>query len=208
MENKGNEYRRELYRLLGRIYLLEFEESQIEALKNMAFPDIQGDTAAEFNLAEGYALVKQYLADQSKENAQIAEDLAVDYAQIFLSAGDQSGKSAYPYESVYTDGARQIYGETTTKVEKILGEAGLKLREDMFKVYEDHIGVELEYMANLIEQGDKTLDEQKSFLKEHLLNWYGSFTSDVVRYATTDFYKGWAKITNGFLGLEKEYYGL
>ena len=206
MENKINEIRCGLYRLLGRIYLLEFEEAQIAALRGMSFPEVTGDSAAEAYLADGYALVKAYFADNTKTDAQIAEELACDYALTFLSAGDQSGNSAYPYESVYTDNVRQIYGESRAKVEKCLAASGLKLREDMFTVMEDQIGVELEYMAELIESGDEAA--QKAFLKGHLLNWVNSFTSDVVRYAATDFYKGWAKITNGFVGLEKEHYGL
>lgn len=207
MENNFNKYRSDLYRLLGKIYLIECDEKQIEVMKKMAFPEVTGDTAALLDLKEGYELLKQYMSSD-KTNAQMEEELAVDYAQVFLSAGDQSGKSAYPYESVYTDFSRQIYGETTTKVEKILGEAGLKLRDDMFKVYEDQIGVELEYMATLIEKGEETAAAQKEFLKNHLLNWAASFTADVVKYAATDFYKGWAKVTIGFLGLEREYYGL
>lgn len=206
MENSYNTVRCDLYRFLGRLYLLEFDAAQISSLRSMAYPEINAETSAEMNLFEGYELVKGYWKDNTKTDEEVAEELAVDYAQVFLSAGDQSGKSAYPYESVYTDQARQIYGETTTVVEKQLGEAGLKLKEDMFKVMEDQIGVELEYMAEMIEKGDEAA--QKAFLKKHLLNWAGSFTADVVRYAATDFYKGWAKITNGFLGLEKEHYGL
>ncbi len=208
MNNNNNETRCSLYRFLGKVYLLEFSASQIASLRTMEFPAVDGDTSADINLSEGYALIQSYFENCAASDEQVEEELAVDYAQIFLSAGDQSGKSAYPYESIYTDRAHQIYGETTTKVEKLLGEKGLKLRSDMFKVMEDQIGVELEYMATLIEQGDETLEEQKKFLKSHLLNWAASFTSDVVKYAATDFYKGWAKVTIGFLGLEKEHYGL
>ena len=80
----------------------------------------------------------------------------------------------------------------------------------------DNIGLILEYMGILCEelkdavinedQGKiKSLaDEQKKLLKKHITNWVYSFTSDIVKFADTDFYKGIAKITNGFIKKEAD----
>ena len=46
--------------------------------------------------------------------------------------------------------------------------------------------------------------EQGQFLKKHITNWIYSFTGDIVKFANTDFYKGIAKITNGFIKKEAE----
>lgn len=228
MEEKNiNLMRTSLYRLLGKIYMLEVDEPTLKIFKEMKFPENIGTSLtdlspAEMDLSEGYALLQKYFAQSSLSDDAIIEELAVDYAKTFLSAGDQSGQSAFPYESVYASKAGQFGGENQVLVEKDLASKGLKLKEDMFRVMEDHIGVELEYMAGLIdgsacadcelhsneEDCPSSVQEQKEFLNDHLLNWINSFTADVSKYATTDFYKGWAKVTNGFLGLEKEYYGL
>jgi len=203
---KNDETRIALYRLLGKLYMIEVDGKMLEALKTMEFPEITGKTSAELDLSEGYALLKAYFANAAESDEKILEDLAVDYAKTFLSAGDQSGESAFPFESVYMNMAHQLYGESVTEAEKAYAAKGLKLKEDMFRVTEDHLGAELEFMAGLIENGSEA--EQKEFLKNHLLNWVNAFAADVTKYAATDFYKGWAKVTAGFLGLEKENYGL
>ncbi len=204
--SKNDENRTRMYRLLGKLYLIEVDEKSLAAFKGMSFPEITGKSSAELDLKEGYALIAKYFAENTLSDEAALEELAADYAKTFLSAGDQSGQSAFPYESVYKNMAHQIYGESTAEAEKLYAAKGLKLKEDMFKVMEDHLGAELEFMAKLIENGDEA--EQKAFLKNHLLNWVSSFTADVVKYASTDFYKGWAKVTNGLLGLERENYGL
>lgn len=227
MEEKNiNQMRASLYRLLGKIYMIEVDEPTLKAFKEMKLPEGLGTdntlSPAEMDMSEGYALLKKYFSESTLSDDAMIEELAVDYAKTFLSAGDQSGQSAFPYESVYASKSRQFGGENQILVEKELAKNGLKLREDMFRVMEDHLGVELEYMAGLIdgsacascelndtdEACPSAIDEQKEFLKDHLLNWINSFTADVNKYAATDFYKGWAKVTNGFLGLEKEYYQL
>ena len=42
-------------------------------------------------------------------------------------------------------------------------------------------------------------------MKKHLTNWVYAFTADVVKYSERDFYKGVAKITNGFIKKEAEF---
>ena len=204
--SKTDENRIRMYRLLGKLYLIEVDEKTLVAFKGMQFPEITGKSSAELDLKEGYELIKKYFAENTLSDEATIEELAVDYAKTFLSAGDQSGQSAFPFESVYKNMAHQIYGESTAEEEKLYAAKGLKLREDMFKVTEDHLGAELEFMAKLI--AEAPVDEQKAYVKNHLLNWVSSFTADVVKYAATDFYKGWAKVTNGMLGLERENYGL
>ena len=54
------------------------------------------------------------------------------------------------------------------------------------------------------EKAAALLDEQKKFVKKHLTNWVYSFTSDIVKFSERDFYKGIARITNGFMKKETE----
>ena len=56
-----------------------------------------------------------------------------------------------------------------------------------------------------LEKVKALLDEQKKFNKKHIINWVYSFTSDVAKFADRDFYKGVAKITNGFIKKETEF---
>ena len=81
------------------------------------------------------------------------------------------------------------------------------------------MAIELEFMAYLCEKtteavndGNKGsarnyLKKQKDFLEKHLLNWAPSFCSDIERLAREDFYIAVARITTGYLELEKELIG-
>lgn len=85
-------------------------------------------------------------------------------------------------------------------------------------LYEDHIGLELEFMGHLCAQaaqlaaeGKETelsanFDLQQSFLVKHLLNWTPDFLKDIQGVPATDFYKGVALVTEGFLEMEKEFF--
>lgn len=82
-------------------------------------------------------------------------------------------------------------------------------------VPEDHIALELEYMEQLCNETQQALarrdwltvsvclKEQLGFLVHHLLKWVPAFCADIEKYAETEFYKAVAKITNGYLDLER-----
>lgn len=199
--------RAQLYRFLGSMYILEVDEPMLEKIRNMQFPE----NLPESDLQEGYELVKNYVA---QDNPQILDDLAVDYAKVFLAAGEAQGLAAFPYESIYTSKKHQMMGSTTQEVQALYAARGWEPKEDMYRILEDHLGLELEYMAILIEEQKKAMEdgedvstllkEQQTFLKTHLLNWVTSFAGDVNKYAQTDYYRGIAKITVGFLKQEKQ----
>ena len=205
--------REQMYRLLSRLYLLEVDEELFGVLKEMKFPK----DAADEELKEGYARMQGYLQDAAmrtqKEDGQeeVLDELAVDYARIFLSAGVAQGKAAFPFESVYTSRQHLMMQESRNDVIALYADKGLTPGKDMYRVPEDHLGLLLEYMALLCakaiqeEDGiqDASFAEQKEFLEQHLANWVPAFTADVMAYASTDFYRGLGKLTKGFLSLER-----
>ncbi len=206
-ENTLMETRETLYRLLGRLYLTEVDEALLAQLKAMQFPEDTG--AAE--LDEGYKLLRGYLANPG-DNA--IEDLAVDYARMLLGAGIyEKDPVAYPYESVFTSKKRLIMQEAWEDVVRIYSAHGFVKRDK--NIPEDHLGLELEFMAELIAEGRKaeaagnkeafgaSLAAQKSFLETHLLNWLPKFRDEMMKCPGTDFYKGVAKVTAGFAALDQ-----
>lgn len=243
--------RESMYRFLSRLYLLEIDEQMLESLLEIQFPK----ECPEEDLEEGYGLIQNYLTDAKarleqnqpgkgrKEGEQsgtgreaalqeILDELAVDYARIFLSAGVAQGKAAFPYASVYTSRQHLMMQDSRNDAAALFAGKGLAPRKDMYRVPEDHLGLLLEYMAVLCRQeagqevkkqaetentGSATesraaseaagksspASEQADFLKNQLLNWTAAFTADVVKYASTDFYRGLGKLTKGFLALER-----
>ena len=90
---------------------------------------------------------------------------------------------------------------------------GLTMREDMFKIMEDHIGLELNYMAELLKEeaedeaaADDLRKQQREFFQTHLINWALQFAADIYKYTERDFYKGIARMTMGFLEAEQAFF--
>ena len=155
------------------------------------------------------------VANKPEVDAKL-DDLAADFAKVFLAAGDATGRAAFPYESVYVDKRHRVGGSTEMQMRALYLERGLEADPDAYRTMDDNIGLMLEYQGNVCEElaaaleaGDDEkataiLKEQKTFVKKHLTNWVYSFTADVIKYSERDFYKGVAKITNGFIKKEAE----
>ncbi len=160
----------------------------------------------------GLALIAGFLQHwNGKDLAGAQVDLAADYAGLFLNA---SQTPVYPYESVYTSEERLLMQKARDQMIEELRSEGLALTANA-KEPEDHIAIELEFVAHLcqktiqsLEQGDllsarQYLEKQKSFLDKHLLVWAPTFCDDTFRAARTDFYKGVAQLTKDFLASER-----
>ena len=84
---------------------------------------------------------------------------------------------------------------------------------------EDHIGLEMEFMSCLcdrhgecLRKGDAekasvTVQAQRDFLDEHLLQWVLRFCEAVDRFAWTDFFRGMAQLTEGFVAWDRRFLG-
>lgn len=212
-------YREMMYRLLSSIYINEVDREMLDALRTMEFPEAGSETAGwQQNFNAGFEMVKNYLAGfdgkSDKEIDALLEDLAADYAKTFLAAGDAAGKAAFPYESVYTGTDSQFGGSVQMQLNATYAAKGLEMKKDMFKIMEDHIGLELCYMAELIkcqaeEKDDKVSEDlqydMEDFFADHLAKWASLFANDIYKYSDRDFYKGFARVTLGFIEAEKEF---
>lgn len=204
-------FRGAIYQLLARFYRQEVDRELLEQLHRLQFD--ADETLPE--IMEGNQLLKVYL-DQAGENA--LNELAVDYAKIFLGAGPTLGDGAYPYESVYTSPDRLLMQEARDQAVAIYASEGIQPEGD-FNEPEDHISIELSFMAFLcqktleaIRHNDEAavnsyLKKQLNYLQDHLLSWVPMFCADILRLATTDFYKAISQITYGFLIMDMDVLG-
>jgi Uncharacterized component of anaerobic dehydrogenases len=94
----------------------------------------------------------------------------------------------HPYESVFLDPSGLLCGDVSTEVYRFYRTVGFEPDLPSARVRcGDHLGIEMSFMAKLIEKGD--IDLQVRFLEEHLARWgplAGLAISDV---ASTAFYK-------------------
>lgn len=201
--------RADTYQFLSRLYKSEVDEELLDELKHKAFPFGSGNAKAD----EGYMQLAKFMSNTWPNTLT---DLAVDYVRAFIGHGNDSYSCAYPYESVYTSRERLMMMGARDMVLAIYRSQGLDKCEE-WKEGEDHIAVELEFMATMASRAatafaenddgnaERALIVQRNFLSDHLLAWVPMMTADMHRFAKTDFYRGLANITEGFLQIDNEF---
>jgi putative dimethyl sulfoxide reductase chaperone len=126
---------------------------------------------------------------------------AADYQQLFVGPGHLP---APPWESVYRSDEHLVFDWPALEVSASYREMGLGT--DQTRSPEDHIGLELLFMAIMAEReaaGEAgAAAVQASFLREHLLAWVPAFCDDVTHQAQTDLYRGLGLLTGGMLQQE------
>ena len=151
-------------------------------------------------------------ADADAETLRI--DLAADYNQLFLG---MSAHPVAPYESVYTSDEGLMMQEARDEVLAVYRSEGLD-KLPSWKESEDHIALELEFMAVLGDrivtaaeaadeaEVERLLSTQRNFLEDHLASWAPLMTADLRRFTQCGLYQGLASLTDGFLQVEEEFF--
>lgn len=179
-----------------------------EAFTETPIPARPGDMSAGLALLQGWA--KAGITDE------VYSDMQADHLRLFIGAGKVI---APPWESVFFSEARQTFQEQTLQVRNWYRRFGLE-PEKIYHEPDDHIGLELTFLAHLanqavlaLESGDQKkfgelIEARKQFLSEHVLKWAFAWCELVAQNARTDFYKGIALLTRGTLAYLAENYEL
>ena len=182
--------RKDFYTFLQRLFYKEIDAQLLGVLKGMAFPSDCGND----EMQKGYDGLASYLKNCGESSI---DELAADFSKVFLGAGSHEGNAAFPYESVYMGEKALVMQKPWEDVKKLYAEHGLALGDVPSEMMEDHIAIELQFMAQL-----EDVDAAKAFLSEHLLSWADKFCADIEKYAETDFYKGAAALLRGYLHMD------
>lgn len=122
---------------------------------------------------------------------------------------------APPWESVYLTKERLLFQESTLKVRQAYVKHNF-IPAEYPHVADDHLALELDFMANLSsltendyaeQNSDRSLElleEQKSFLKEHLLVWVPEFAEKIQESPTLYLYPNMAIMLKEFLEIQLE----
>jgi TorA maturation chaperone TorD len=194
--------------LLGRLLYNPPEIDWLNSLiEEQVFNEIPFEAGHE-EIERGGELMSSWAEKNAKGlSKQAFKALNADHTRLFVGVGQVL---APPWESVYFSQDRLVFQEQTLEVRNWYRRFGLEL-EKLHKEPDDHIGLELSFLAHLAEIGLKLLDEgdkekfallkseKQKFLSEHLLRWGPSWCTLVVEHAKTDFYSGLAHLTLGAL---------
>jgi TorA maturation chaperone TorD len=115
-----------------------------------------------------------------------------DYTYLFLMVGE-SGCS--PYESVYRTEDATLFGPTTAQVKQEYARFGYSLASGLNEPA-DHIGLELAFVAALLQDGGpEALAALPIFMEEHLMRFAPTFCAKLKATARTPFYQAIAELT-------------
>lgn len=194
--------RASIYRLLAGAFIEEPSREFLAALR---------DEALLGQLAEaGVRFAPDFLAT---ELGELAETLACEYATLFASSGGFP-----PVESVRLTG--RFKQEPNFKVTQIYQAAGFTLGKGRFEVFADQLGVELLFVAELLERCAATLGadqvaeykrlekDVKRFWMQHLGLWVRGYSRLIGRASNQSFYREMTKFLGGFADEEIAAMGL
>jgi putative dimethyl sulfoxide reductase chaperone len=204
--------RADVYNFLSRLYYEELDEAFIaqfaETMQIIALDAF--DDEVERQLAKGNNLMLKYLLRRTRDTRT---ELKCEYAKVFLAAGVYEGRSASPYESVYTSEEHLLMSDARDDVYRLFCENGVAI-DDHYHMPEDHISFEFQYLALLcqhaaeaLEASDDTqaemwLERQADFFTRHVMNWVPDFCGDLEDLARTDFYRGLGLYTDAWIRME------
>ncbi len=135
------------------------------------------------------------------------EEVKADYTRLFIGLSDVL---APPWESVYLSREHLLFQEQTLQVRTWYARFGLEA-EKLHSEPDDHIGLELSFLAHLaklsldgLDQKDgesfkRLIDAQRDFLLEHPLKWVPAWCRLVQEHGQTDLYRGAALASQGML---------
>lgn len=203
--------------LLGEVLLLGVLSKIMQSLpekgwvENLIKEDVFSELPLEVknkDLEIGLALLHSW-SSQYKDGLgdHILFDLRADHTNLFVGIGKPV---APPWESVYFNEDRMIFQEQTLQVREWYRKFGLE-PEKLLKEPDDHIALELSFLAHLASLGlmaledkddvglEKSLQAQRQFLHDHTLRWMKFWAGSVEKHAKTEFYRGTAILTRGTL---------
>jgi putative dimethyl sulfoxide reductase chaperone len=212
----ANDNRQALYTFLGRIYAIEITKDTLKEiqLKHDVWVRLAEDSKDQGpELTEGFGALAEFASSLEGANLDdIKLQLDIEYAGLFLGVWQLP---PHPSESAYSGNEHLIMQKARDEVLMMYRSIGLdKVSE--FREPEDHIAIELQFMAylsgktsealksnNLVDTR-KYLEVQRAFLNDHLAKWAPKLAADILQSARREFYKAIAKITEGYVRIDAE----
>lgn len=203
-----------LYRLFQNIFGNQPNIEQMDILTGDTTKDAieifrTGDNLSYEKGVEHLSKFEQSYYDDKKA---VLEQLSDEYTSLFIGP---KKLPAPPWESVYRSEERLLFQESTLEIRRCYLKYGFIPAEHP-RVADDHLALELDFMANLSSIAEKafeeedlswfreTLEAQKEFLTNHLLFWVPKFAEKIQESPTSSLYPSMAILLKGFLEIHQE----
>lgn len=186
----------------------ELSEKKSLFLASSQDPEVRGT-----ELAEGFKEIADYASSlKGADLEKVRLGLAVEFAGLFLGVWRVP---LHPSESVYVTSGQLLMQKPRDDVLKIYRSMGVD-KAGTFAEPEDHIAMELQFMNHMCEKTNTSLKEgnladartclevQRDFLNDHLGKWGPKLVADILKSKSGEFYKAVAKITRGYVEMDKK----
>jgi TorA maturation chaperone TorD len=194
--------RASLCRLLGGVFVEEADAAFVRALRRPEVLDCLAAAGVHFDADFLYA-----------EEEALVERLACEYTTLFAASGGFP-----PVESVRLTG--RYKQDPHFQVAQDYAKWGFVVGKGRFALFPDQLGVELMFVAELLERcsaalaaGDEALARRierdlKRFWTQHLARWVRGYARLIEQVAEHSFYRGMAGFLHGFASEEIAAMGL
>ncbi len=138
-----------------------------------------------------------------KNSEHLCDTLEGIYVRLFISA--ESGITASLHQSAYESDGGQLMGRSARMMASRLAALALSLPEEG-NVPEDHLAVEIEYLALLLEEGlgkgrEDYLKTARDFAEREMKPFLAQFRSRLETDAKSPFYAAMADLLSGLVTL-------
>src|SRR6266498_1831354 len=196
-----------LFGLLGKVLYGELDKAWLESV---IADDVFGESplgAEQAEIQHGLELLGRWSTENRNGiSGEEFKNLKSDQLRLLIGI---DRVLAPVWESVYFNENRLVFQQQTLQVREWYARFNLQI-ERFNREPDDHIGLELNFVAQLasralqaLEEDSKSFEEllqaQREFLSDHLLRWGPAWAKLVKQHAETDFYRGIAHLTHGAL---------
>ena len=187
---------RSLYLLLGRVFLKEVDRDFYSLLRSQ-------------EMSRALEPLQAGLGGDGVSDEEVLERLAVEYSALFIQPG-----SFPPYESIFKKGRH--LAEPADQVEITYQLNGFEYRSQWASLFPDHLGLELNFVASLLDSQIKALekgamddakrleDVRSEFMKKHLCQWGPQYMEKIAEMTRDPFYNPLVNFARAFLESEAE----
>lgn len=129
----------------------------------------------------------------SADPEDVATEAAADHLRLFSGPDPLTP----PWESVWREKDKLLFGETTAQIARLYADWGLEIQGEGHAP-QDHLGLELSFLAWLLEcalndmlslSGMPALSAARMLMEEHILQFAPQLLAEAQRHASSDYYR-------------------
>lgn len=169
----------------------ELDSDTIAVLQRLTFPDNLALLPRSERALHAFAGMREAMRGLAATPDQgLLNQLAADYAAIYLNGA----LGASPMESVWLSEDHTACHEPMFELREAYAARGLQA-SDWRRRPDDHLVLQLQFLAHCLRDGGTSAQELADFLDKHLLRWLDRFCGRIAARCDTPFYAGLALLT-------------